>query len=173
MNYNSLFKLLIDIAFYLLIPAVVLFPGAIIYFIIFPGQQIIAHLPYSENGVGWQTVLILFIIYVEYLLFFIGFYNLRKFAGLLLKNKIFTVLSVQSSKKIGWFFTACGASCFALKLIYDLFFSSKSQIEFNISDSLIFLFLIVVGGFFLILSNAFERTMKLEVKNNSTIQQCP
>lgn len=169
MNYNTLFKLLINIAFYLLIPVIVLFPSTIIYLLIFPEQQVITHLPYADQGVGWQTVLILLTIYAEYILFFIGFYNLRKYAVLLLKNKIYTVSSVQCSEKIGWFFSVCGASCIVLKLIYVLFLSTESRIEFGISDIQLYLFLLIIGVFFLISSNAFERAMKLEAENKLTV----
>jgi len=166
MKLNQLFKLLIDIAFYLLVPVIVLFPGTILYLLIFPGQKVITQLPYAEDGVGWQTVLILLTVFVEYLLFFVGFYNLRKFAMMLLKNKIFTKASVERSKKIGRFFTICGVSSPLLKLLYVLFLSSQNQIEFGISDSQLYLFLVIIGLFFLILSRAFERAMLLEQRIN-------
>jgi len=41
MKRNTFFKLLIDIFFYLLIPVVFLFPGAILYVLVFPDQEII------------------------------------------------------------------------------------------------------------------------------------
>jgi hypothetical protein len=168
MNYNSLFKLLIDIAFYLLIPLIFLFPGAILYTLVFPSQEIIKLTTRSISPNGWLTSLILLSIYAEYVLFFVGFYNLRKFAALLLKNRIFTKASVQCAKKIGQFFTICGTSSLLLKLIYALLLSTEYEIEFGISDIQLYLFLTVIGVFFLILSIAFERALSLKEENKLT-----
>ncbi|HEA28385.1 MAG TPA: DUF2975 domain-containing protein [Leeuwenhoekiella sp.] len=169
MKLNQLFKLLIDITFYMLIPVVVLFPGTILYLLIFPGQQIITHLPYAEQGVGWETVLILLTIYGAYLLFFVGFYNLRKFTALLLKDRLFKNSSVQCTKRIGQFFTGCGSFSLTLKLIYVLFLSTESHIKFGVSDIQLYLFLIIIGVFFLILSRAFERALQMEEESKLTI----
>jgi len=146
-----------------------LFPGAILYVLVFPEQEIIKLTTGSVSVGNWATILILLGVYAEYVLFFVGFYNLRKFAALLLKNKIFTKASVQSTKKIGQFFTICGASCLLLKLIYALAASDKYRIEFGISDIQLFLFLVIIGIFFLILSNAFERAMDLKDENDLTV----
>ena len=169
MNYNSLFKLLIDIAFYLLIPLIFLFPGAILYTLVFPNQEIIKLTTGLVSQNGWLTSLILLSIYAEYVLFFVGFYNLRKFAALLLKNRIFTKTSVQRSKKIGQFFTICGTSSLLLKLIYALSLCKKYQIGFGLSEIELYLFLAIIGVFFLILSTAFKRELKLQEENKLTV----
>jgi hypothetical protein len=169
MKRNTLFKLLIDISFYLLIPVVFLFPSAILYVLVFPEQEIIKLSTGSVSGGNWATILILLGVYAEYVLFLVGFYNLRKFATLLLKNKIFTKASVQCTKKIGQFFTICGASFLLLKLIYALVASNEYKIEFGVSTIQLHLFLVIIGVFFLILSNAFERAMDLKDENDLTV----
>lgn len=168
MKYNSLFKLLIDIAFYLLIPLIFLFPGAILYILVFPSQEIIQLTTGSISPNGWLTSFILLSIYAEYVLFFVGFYNLRKLAALLLKNRIFTKASFQCAKKIGQFFILCGTSSLLLKLSFTLFLSKEFQSEFGISDIQLYLVLTVIGVFFLILSTSFERAF-LKEENKSTV----
>lgn len=169
MKRNQLFKLLIDISFYLFVPVIVLFPGAIIYMLIFPDQEVINLTPKIIAGRDWITIVILLIIYAEYALFFVGFYNMRKFAMLLLKNRLFSRASVERTRRVGQFFAACGASCLILRIIYALAFSNEVHVEFGFSDTQLFLFLAIIGVFFLILSNAFARAMKLETENKLTV----
>ncbi|MGB3775468.1 MAG: DUF2975 domain-containing protein [Leeuwenhoekiella sp.] len=169
MKIQQLFKLLIDISFYLLIPVIFLFPGAIVYTLIFPDQELIKLTAGTISVSKWSTALILLGIYVEYVIFFVGFYNLRKFSALLLKNKIFSTLSIKRTKKIGLFFTICGASTLVLRVLYALIFSSEFRLEFGFSDVQLFLFLTIIGVFFLILSSAFERAMQLEEETKLTV----
>lgn len=166
MKLKNVFKLLVDISFYFLVPVIFFMPGAILYFLIFPEQQIVSDLPFSNNGVGWLTGLTLFLLYVEYALFFVGFYNLRKFAAILLKNKLFTKGSIDRTKRAGQFFSICGASSIILKIVYAFTDDRTTRIEFGVSNLQLLIFLVIIGLFFLILSKAFAYTRALEEEQN-------
>ncbi len=171
MNLNKLFKLLIDLAFYLMIPIVVFFPGTILYILIFPEQSIInVNIPYTENGFGGKALLFIILFFALFLLFFAGFYHLRKFAALLLKNKLFSKEVIVSTKKAGQFFTACALGSLVFIGIYSLLtIKSKFSITFGTSNFNLLLFLLIVGVLFLLLSDAFARTLKLKEENDLTV----
>ena len=100
MRLNKLFKLLIDAAFFLMIPIVVFFPGMILYILIFPEQSVIqVNIPFTSNGFGAKALLFSLLFFSLFLLFFLGFYQLRKFAGLLLKGKLFSKAVVICTHK--------------------------------------------------------------------------
>jgi len=54
-------------------------------------------------------------------------------------------------------------------LIYALVASNEYKIEFGVSTIQLHLFLVIIGVFFLILSNAFERAMDLKDENDLTV----
>lgn len=171
MKLNKLFKLLIDLAFYLMIPIVVFFPGTILYILIFPEQTIInVNIPYTENGFSGKALLFTILFFALFLLFFAGFYHLRKFAALLLKNKLFSKDVIVSTKKAGQFFTACALGSFVFIGIYSLFTNSgKFSVTFGTSNFNLHLFLLIIGVLFLLLSDAFARALKLKEENDLTV----
>ncbi|MFI8377595.1 DUF2975 domain-containing protein [Leeuwenhoekiella sp. NPDC079379] len=172
MNLNKLFKSLIDLAFYLMIPIVVFFPGTILYILIFPEQSIInVNIPFTEDGFSGKALLFTLIFFALFLLFFAGFYHLRKFAGLLLiKNKLFSEEVIIRTKRTGQFFTACALGSFIFIGIYSLLtVKSQLSITFGTSNFNLLLFLLIVGVLFLLLSNAFARALKLKEENDLTV----
>ncbi|MGO4913437.1 DUF2975 domain-containing protein [Leeuwenhoekiella sp. W20_SRS_FM14] len=171
MNLNKLFKSLIDLAFYLMIPIVVFFPGTILYILIFPEQSIInVNIPFTESGFGGKALLFTVFFFALFLLFFFGFYQLRKFAGLLLKGKLFSKEVIVSTKKTGQFFTACALGSFVFIGIYSLLtVESQFSITFGTSNFNLLLFLLIVGVLFLLLSDAFARALKLKEENDLTV----
>tara|TARA_R110002020_G_scaffold468191_1_gene692291 strand:+ start:129 stop:644 length:516 start_codon:yes stop_codon:yes gene_type:complete len=171
MKLNKLFKLLIDLAFYLMIPIVVFFPGTILYILIFPEQTIInVNIPYTENGFSGKALLFTILFFALFLLFFAGFYHLRKFAALLLKNKLFSKDVIVSTKKAGQFFTACALGSFVFIGIYSLFTNlGKFSVTFGTSNFNLHLFLLIIGVLFLLLSDAFARALKLKEENDLTV----
>ena len=171
MKLNKLFKLLIDLAFYLMVPVVVFFPGTILYILIFPKQSIIkVNIPYTEQGFGSGALLFTICFFILFLLFFAGFFQLRKFAGQLLKKKLFSLEVIKSTKKIGQFFTACGLGSFVFVGINSLLTNEGTvSITFGISNFSLLLFLLIVGVLFLLLSDAFARALKLKEENDLTV----
>lgn len=171
MKLNQLFKLLIDIAYYFLIPVVIFFPGIILYLLVFPDQSVIhVQIPFAENGVGWKALSVLIIVYLEFILFFIGFFNLRKLATLLIKNKLFTTDTVEKTKRIGQFFSLCGASSLVLLFGYSLVVhSNRVGITFGISEFQLLLFLVIIGVLFLLLSDAFKQALAYKDENELTV----
>lgn len=171
MKLNKLFKHLIDLAFYLMVPVVIFFPGTILYILIFPQQSIIkVNIPYTEQGFGSGALLFTICFFVLFLLFFAGFFQLRKFAGQLLKKKLFSSEVIKSTKKAGQFFTACGLGSLVFIGINSLLTNEgKISITFGISNFSLLLFLLIVGVLFLLLSDAFARALKLKEENDLTV----
>lgn len=171
MKLNKLFKMLIDLAFYLMVPIVVFFPGTILYILIFPQQSIIkVNIPYTEQGFGSGALLFTICFFILFLLFFAGFFQLRKFAGQLLKKKPFSSEVIKSTKKVGQFFTACGLGSFVFVGTNSLLTNKeKISITFGISNFSLLLFLLIIGVLFLLLSDTFARALKLKEENDLTV----
>ena len=136
MKLNSIFKGLIDLAFYLMVPVVVFFPGTILYILMFPQQSIVkVNIPYTEQGFGSGALLFTICFFILFLLFFAGFFQLRKFASQLLKKKPFSSEVIKSTKKVGQFFTAAGLGSFVFVGINALLTNEgKISITFGISN---------------------------------------
>jgi len=171
MKLNSIFKGLIDLAFYLMVPVVVFFPGTILYILMFPQQSIVkVNIPYTEQGFGSGALLFTICFFILFLLFFVGFFQLRKFASQLLKKKPFSSEVIKSTKKVGQFFTASGLGSFVFVVIHSLLTNEgKISITFGISNFSLLLFLLIVGVLFLLLSDAFARALKLKEENDLTV----
>ena len=171
MKLNSIFKGLIDLAFYLMVPVVVFFPGTILYILMFPQQSIVkVNIPYTEQGFGSGALLFTICFFILFLLFFTGFFQLRKFASQLLKKKPFSSEVIKSTKKVGQFFTAAGLGSFVFVGINALLTNEgKISITFGISNFSMLLFLLIVGVLFLLLSDAFARALKLKEENDLTV----
>lgn len=171
MKLNKLFKLLIDLAFYLMVPIVVFFPGTILYILIFPEQSIIkVNIPYTEQGFGIKALFFMIGFFALFLLFFAGFFQLRKFAGQLLKKKLFSLEVIKSTKKVGQFFTAAGLGSLVFVGINSLLTNEGTiSITFGTSNFSLLLFLLIVGVLFLLLSDAFARALKLKEENDLTV----
>ena len=171
MNLNKLFKLLIDLAFFLMIPIVVFFPGTILYILIFPEQSIInVNIPFTEDGFGGKALLFTLAFFALFLLFFFGFYQLRKFAGLLLKGKLFSQEVVLCTNKAGRFFTTCALGSFLFVGVNAILTNSgRFSITFGSSNFNLLLFLLIVGVLFLLLSDAFRKALALKEENDLTV----
>ncbi|MCC4211745.1 DUF2975 domain-containing protein [Leeuwenhoekiella parthenopeia] len=171
MNLNTFFKRLIDLVFYLMVPIVVFFPGTILYVLMFPEQTIInLNIPYAENGFSGKALLFSMGFFALFLLFFAGLYQLRKFAGLLLKNRLFSQEVVKRTHKTGTFFTACALGSIIFIGLNALFsYEGKISVPFRTSNLSLLLFLLIVGVLFLLLSDAFARALKLKEENDLTV----
>ena len=171
MILNKLFKLLIDLAFYLMIPILIFFPGTILYILIFPEQTIInVNIPFTENGFGIKALLFTIVFFVLFVWFFLGFYQLRKFAGQLLKQKLFSEDVIKSTQKAGQFFIACGlGSLIFIAITSVLTNEGRISITFGSSNFSLLLFLLIVGVLFLLLSDAFKKALILKEENDLTV----
>lgn len=172
MTLNSLFKTCIDIAFFLLVPVVVFFPGTVLYMLFFPQQEIINfNIPFMDDGLTIASVVFLFTFFVEFVLFFVGFYHLKKLAGLTLKKKnFFRQDVVLKLKRIGQFFSICGGSSLMLLISFKLAtLSNKISFHFGFSETQLLLFLFIIGIFFLMLSTAFKKAIDYKAEKDLTI----
>jgi len=149
----------------------VFFPGTILYILMFPQQSIVkVNIPYTEQGFGSGALLFTICFFILFLLFFVGFFQLRKFASQLLKKKPFSSEVIKSTKKVGQFFTASGLGSFVFVVIHSLLTNEgKISITFGISNFSLLLFLLIVGVLFLLLSDAFARALKLKEENDLTV----
>ncbi|MEE3243256.1 MAG: DUF2975 domain-containing protein [Bacteroidota bacterium] len=164
MKLNSIFKGLIDLAFYLMVPIVVFFPGTILYIFMFPQQSIFkVNIPYTEQGFGTGALLFMICFFILFLLFFAGFYQLRKFASQLLKKKPFSSEVIKSTKKVGQFFTACGFGALVF-IVVNSILTRDREIHFSLSilNFSFFVFLLLIGTVFLLLGKAFSKEFKLK-----------
>ena len=170
MKLNFLFKTLIDIAFFFLVPVVIFFPGTILYMVLFPAQEIITiDVPFENDGLTLASILFLSFVFIEILLFFIGFINLRKLAALTLKKKnFFSPSAVIKLKRIGQFFSICGGSSLVILFAFQ-FYIRTTTITFGLSPFELLLFLFIIGIFFLMLSDAFKRALNYKSENDLTI----
>ena len=133
MRLTTLFKSLIDIAYVLMIPIVIFFPGTILYLIFFPQQTIFkTNIPIESNGIPALYILALFIGFLEFVLFFAGFHNLRQLSKHILKKSLISKTSVNYLKRIGQFFSISGGSSLVLLFLFNLIKDSKVSIEFGI-----------------------------------------
>jgi len=137
----------------------------------FPQQSIVkVNIPYTEQGFGSGALLFTICFFILFLLFFVGFFQLRKFASQLLKKKPFSSEVIKSTKKVGQFFTASGLGSFVFVVIHSLLTNEgKISITFGISNFSLLLFLLIVGVLFLLLSDAFARALKLKEENDLTV----
>jgi len=137
----------------------------------FPQQSIVkVNIPYTEQGFGSGALLFTICFFILFLLFFAGFFQLRKFASQLLKKKPFSSEVIKSTKKVGQFFTAAGLGSFVFVGINALLTNEgKISITFGISNFSMLLFLLIVGVLFLLLSDAFARALKLKEENDLTV----
>ena len=169
MKLNKIFKLLIDIAFFLMIPFVIFFPGTILYVLLFPEQTIIDNnLPFATTDSQFLSILVSLIVFVQVILFFMGFYNLREFANLLLKNKIFSNSVIIRTKRTGQFFTSCSI-LYIISTISESYSSHSESLNGSFHFSFLPYFLLIIGIFFLLLSDAFARALKLKEENDLTV----
>ncbi|WP_031427017.1 DUF2975 domain-containing protein [Flavimarina sp. Hel_I_48] len=171
MRLNKIFKLLIDVAFYLMVPIVLFFPGTILYILIFPGQTVInVNVPFMENGFGFKAFFFMLVFFALFLLFFLGFYQLRKFAAQLLKQRLFSKEVISSTQKAGQYFTICGIGSLVFIAMNALFTNhGKFSVTFGISNFSLLLFLSIVGVLFLLLSDAFKKALVLKEENELTV----
>ena len=170
MRLTTLFKSLIDIAYVLMIPIVIFFPGTILYLIFFPQQTIFkTNIPIESNGIPALYILALFMGFLEFVLFFAGFHNLRQLSKHILKKSLISKTSVNYLKRIGQFFSISGGSSLVLLFLFNLIKDSKVSIEFGISNYQLLLFLFIIGVFFLLLNQAFDKALKIKSKNDLTV----
>lgn len=172
MKLTVLFKTLIDIPFFFLVPVVIFFPGTILYMVLFPTQEIIpTTIPFQDDGLTTASILFLSFVFIEILLFFIGYINLRKLAALTIKRKTFlTSTVVLKFKRVGQFFSICGGSSLVALLGFKLYNSFQvGQINLGFSTYYLLLFLFIIGIFFLMLSSAFEKSIVIKSENDLTV----
>ena len=170
MKLNLLFKRCIDIAYFVMLPIVFFFPGTIMYMLFFPQQTIIKpNVPFEYDSMNIYVTLFLFFVFIEFVIFFIGFYHLRSLSKSFLKKKFFTSSVVLKLKRVGQFFSICGLSSILILVATELFTSETTRITIGLSTNSLLFFLMLIGMFFLLLSNAFEKAIAYKSENDLTI----
>ncbi|WP_416446649.1 DUF2975 domain-containing protein [Leeuwenhoekiella sp. A16] len=118
-------------------------------------------------GKGNTFTIVFFVLFVW---FFLGFYQLRKFAGQLLKQKLFSKEVIKSTQKAGQFFIACGlGSLIFIAITSILTNEGRISITFGSSNFSLLLFLLIVGVLFLLLCDAFKKALVLKEENDLTV----
>jgi len=123
------------------------------------------------------------LIAINYLLFILAIFYLRKCINPLSKSDFYSVVLYKNLNKSGKLFTFIGVSTILIKIISALIMSSvMQQIIPDLGNSLIIylgiiisafeltsVFLIIIGLFFMMFSKSFENAKELQLENDLTI----
>ena len=112
-----------------------------------------------------KIILVLMVIIILYYVYIKAISLLRNSLGDLSSGNYFSELIINNFKKIGKLFILSCVIGLVSKVIFGFLLESKFKFEF---DSSIFLFLIM-GLFFLFLSEVFAKAKKIEEENDLTI----
>lgn len=168
MKSLSILKTLIHIYYYLMLVAfaIGLITAPILLFtqkkyeISFLGDAIIL-----TNVPVWRSIVALLLIASIFFLYFTSIQLIKKSVDRISKGSYFTNYITGNFKKIGKLFIIVGVGTTLVKTIISLLL--KSEIGFSL-DSTLFIF-IILGLFFLFLSEAFEKANQLKEENKLTI----
>lgn len=113
----------------------------------------------------WKSIIALLLIGTIFFLYFKAIHLIKKSVDHISKGAYFTNYMTANFKKIGRLFIVIGIGATTVKTLIMLLLESK--IGFNLDTSL-FIF-IILGLFFLFLSEAFEKASQLKKENELTI----
>ncbi|MFC4635155.1 DUF2975 domain-containing protein [Dokdonia ponticola] len=113
----------------------------------------------------WKSSIALVLIAIIFFLYFRSIHLIKNSVDHISKGAYFTEYIIGNFKKIGKLFIGVGIGATAVKMVITLLL--ESQIGFSL-DSTLFIF-IILGLFFLFLSEAFEKASQLKEENELTI----
>jgi hypothetical protein len=129
----------------------------------------------------WKPLLVPITTAINFILFIISIYYLKKSTASFLKSDFYTEEIIQNLKKSGKIFVFIGISTILVMMVYTIHVQGilQNMIEINVFISLISIlvaaidlksiFLIIVGLFFLLFSKSFENARAVEQVKDSTI----
>jgi hypothetical protein len=131
---------------------------------------------------NWKLLLIPTITVINYILFVVGVYYLRKVIPFFPSKDFYNLIVIKSLKKAGNLFIFIGASSILVRLISIFIMQNmtqsmvveKSSIWLTITPliaslDLVNIFLIIIGLFLLLFSKSFENAKELKQENDLTI----
>ncbi|MEH6657837.1 DUF2975 domain-containing protein [Leeuwenhoekiella marinoflava] len=163
MNLGKLFKVLLDILFYI-IALITIYQVIITVF-----SNVIPEILKSEttNSITYEISFIIFLLFLTFIL-----YQFRKFGSIIRDNRLFSNEAIFKSKNIGILFNILGIIIVLSRTIDKL-----DNLDFLQIISTLFIpnLLIlgipcfVVGIFFLLLSDGFKKALALKEENDLTV----
>lgn len=165
MKNRILFKTLIDIIY------ILHFMGLVgILFIIPFGVLHINQVDVKVEDWNLLYWLIFLVSLTAYIIFLRGLYYLRKMARFLLSNKYFSIKTIENLKKSGNHFLLAGGISFILNgfLWGNEFYQIITQVIYK-PNFLISLFLVIIGMFFIIQSDALSLAKNMKEENDLTV----
>jgi hypothetical protein len=132
---------------------------------------------------NWKLFLIPFITVVNFILFILSVYYLKKCINPFIGSDFYSSIVINNLKKSGSIFVFIGVSTIFFRFISAVYIINSMPIiqglsEFSFVSSFITfissievttIFLIIIGLFFLLFSNAFENAKSLKQENELTI----
>lgn len=168
MKNISILKTIINIYYYLMVVAFTLGLISIPILLFTNGKYDISFLGDTINLNNldvWKSIVALILIGSIFFLYFKSIKLIKNSVDHISKGNYFTPYIINNFSKIGKLFIVIGVGATIVKVIVKLLL--ESQISFSL-DSTLYIF-IILGLFFLFLSNAFDRAKTLEEENELTI----
>lgn len=176
-------KLFINILYFALLAV---FIGTILFYIalFFFSDLIPFHLQGHKmlfTVLHWKPLLVPITTAINFILFIISIYYLKKSTASFLKSDFYTEEIIQNLKKSGKIFVFIGISTILVMMVYTIHVQGilQNMIEINVFISLISIlvaaidlksiFLIIIGLFFLLFSKSFENARAVQQENDLTI----
>ncbi len=182
MKTIKILKVLINILYVLLI-AVFGLGVAFLIAVLFFNEQ----LPFFLQGYkmlftmfNWKLFLIPFTTVINFILFVIAIYFLRKCIKPFDTSEFYSIVVIKNLKRAGGLFVFIGISTIVFRLIAILYFQNQMPVingytglkttgAITSSVDISVLFLIIIGLFFLLFSKAFANAKELKQENELTI----
>ena len=127
---------------------------------------------------NWKLVLIPITTVINYILFVLGVYNLRKTIKHFVSNDFYTKTVINSLNRAGKLFVFIGVSTILIRLLSVLLMQNIILVQSSwwlsvasiaASLDLINTFLIIIGLFLLLFSKVFENANELKQENDLTL----
>ena len=165
MKRNVLFKILVDILYYLhfigLLNLIIVLPFGVVFI-----NQV------DMNVMDWSLFywLILIISLVAYIIFLRGLHYLRKMAKILLSNNYFSGKISANLKKSGKHFIIAGVILLCLSSAIWINILGGNQIKLiHDANLLVPFFLMIIGLFFIIQSDSLFLAKNIKEENDLTV----
>ena len=164
MARNIFFKTLVDILF---LGQVVGFIGIIFY--VPAGVVRINMMDSPVQEWSWTQWLSMLFSFINYVVFVMAFFHLRKVARRLISNNYFDVVVVSHLKKSGHYFVLTGIIGLLLFLAFWLIELSSNKLTLYQSDFMVALFVTTIGLFFIIQSDVIRNAKHFKDDSELTI----
>ena len=167
MKLSRLFKILIDVLFYVTVMTAVSYPIAAIFYNVSSTAKSLLETegPYATLLNIAQFIFILFLAFI--------LYQFRRFAIILKEKRLFSSEAILKIKNIGILFNSLGIAIFLLQVLIRI-----DKIHFTFSEIVIVIVpsfigfgipCFMVGVFLLLLSDAFKKALVLKEENDLTV----